>query len=99
MASAGRARTYDGVELARNRRRWLSSERFLPPLILGPSLIALFIFVYGFIGATIWVSLSNWASARINWTIRHPVGAMRAMRALPATCATTPEVPAQIRGR
>jgi glucose/mannose transport system permease protein len=74
MASASRATTYGGVELTRNRRRWLSSERWLPPLILGPSLIALFIFVYGFIGATIWVSLSNWGSAKINWSIRHPFG-------------------------
>jgi glucose/mannose transport system permease protein len=74
MASADRAKTYDGVTLARNRRGRLSSERLFPPLILGPSLIALFIFVYGFIGATIWVSLSNWGSAKINWSIRHPFG-------------------------
>ena len=74
MASADRAKTYDGVNMARNRRSRLSSERVFPPLILGPSLIALFIFVYGFIGATIWVSLSNWGSAKINWSIRHPLG-------------------------
>ncbi len=74
MAIASRAKTYDGVGLTRKGRRWLSSERLLPPLIIGPSLIALFIFVYGFIGATIWVSLSNWSSARITWSIRHPFG-------------------------
>jgi glucose/mannose transport system permease protein len=74
MASATRATSYGGVELERGRRSWLSSERWLPPLILGPSLIALFIFVYGFIGATIWVSLSNWGSAKIDWSFRHPLG-------------------------
>ena len=40
--------------------RSLIPEGWLVPLMLAPSLIALFIFVYGFIGMTIWVSMSNW---------------------------------------
>src|SRR5947199_283458 len=74
MATASQSTAYRGVELQRGRRAWLSSERLMPPLILGPSLIALFIFVYGFIGATIWVSLSNWGTAKITWSFRHPLG-------------------------
>lgn len=72
MASATQATTYGGVSVERRRRGWLGSERILPPLILGPTMIGILIFVYGFIGATIWVSLSNWGSAKINWSIRHP---------------------------
>ena len=37
--------------------RHFSIERWLPPLILLPSLIAIVIFVYGFIGSTVFVSL------------------------------------------
>ena len=74
MARAARATSYGVVGIERSRRSWLSSERLLPPLILGPSLVGLFIFVYGFIGATVWVSLSNWGTARIDWSIRHPFG-------------------------
>jgi glucose/mannose transport system permease protein len=74
MASATQATTYGGVEVERRRHGWLTSERLLPPLILGPTIIGIFIFVYGFIGATVWVSLSNWGTAKINWSIRHPFG-------------------------
>lgn len=74
MASAVQIATSEGVEVRRSSRKWLSSDRLLPPLILGPSLLAIFIFVYGFIGATIWVSLSDWGSAKVDWSIRHPFG-------------------------
>src|SRR3954449_1472046 len=60
------------TETAKRRKRW-SQERFLSPIMLTPSLIAIFIFVYGFIGATVWVSLSNWGSAKENWSIKHPL--------------------------
>lgn len=56
----------------RPRRRGLS-ERWLSPLILSPSLIAIFIFVYGFIGMTLWVSFSNWKSPKRNLSIIDPL--------------------------
>ena len=38
-------------------RRWL--DRWLPKLALVPSDVALLVFVYGFIGWTIWLSLTT----------------------------------------
>jgi len=49
------------------------SERWLSPLILSPSLIAIFIFVYGFIGMTLWVSFSNWESPKRDLSIIDPL--------------------------
>ena len=49
------------------------SERWLSPLILTPSLIAIFVFVYGFIGMTVWVSFSNWRSPERNLSIIDPL--------------------------
>ena len=54
------------------RRRGVS-ERWLSPLILAPSLIAIFIFVYGFIGMTVWVSFSNWQSPVRDLSIIDPL--------------------------
>jgi glucose/mannose transport system permease protein len=47
-------------------------EQWSAPLMLAPSLIVLFIFVYGFIGMTIWVSFSNWRSATRDLSLRSP---------------------------
>ncbi len=55
-----------------SRRRGIA-ERWLSPLILSPSLIAVFIFVYGFIGMTIWISVSNWDSPRRDLSIIEPL--------------------------
>src|SRR3954447_228022 len=52
-------------------RRGLS-ERWLSPALLSPSLIAIFIFVYGFIGYTFWVSISNWKTNRRDLSVAHP---------------------------
>jgi len=49
------------------------AERWLSPLILSPSLIAVFIFVYGFIGMTLWVSISNWRSPKRDLSIIEPL--------------------------
>src|SRR5260370_32370673 len=57
---------------ARSSRKKISSERFLPPLILVPSMAAIFTFVYIFILITIWVSLSRWGTLRIDWRLRDP---------------------------
>jgi glucose/mannose transport system permease protein len=42
-------------------------------LFLLPSIIAIFIFVYGFISVTFYISLSNWRSATPDWTVRTPL--------------------------
>ena len=44
------------------RRPALSRERVVPILMVAPSVLAIGIFVYGFIGWTGWVSVSNWDS-------------------------------------
>ncbi|MDQ3656423.1 MAG: sugar ABC transporter permease, partial [Chloroflexota bacterium] len=61
------------IESADDRKRRGISERWLSPLILSPSLIAIFIFVYGFIGMTIWVSFSNWRSPARDLSIIDPL--------------------------
>jgi glucose/mannose transport system permease protein len=48
-------------------------ERWLSPLLLSPSVIALLVFVYGFIGMTIWVSISNWRSAKMDLSLSDPI--------------------------
>jgi glucose/mannose transport system permease protein len=58
---------------AQKPRKKFSSERFLPPLILVPSMAAIFTFVYVFILITIWVSLSRWGTLRIDWRLRDPL--------------------------
>src|ERR1700693_2131561 len=58
---------------AHKSRKKFSSERFLPPLILVPSMAAIFAFVYIFILITIWVSLSRWGTLRIDWRLRDPL--------------------------
>lgn len=42
------------------RKRWLKGERLITLLLLLPSVIAVAVFVYGFIGWTGYVSMSNW---------------------------------------
>ncbi len=48
-------------------------DRLIGPLLLSPSVIALAIFVYGFIGMTVWISLSNWDTARMNLSLADPL--------------------------
>jgi glucose/mannose transport system permease protein len=65
-------------------RKRISGERILPPLILVPSMVAIFTFVYVFILLTVWVSLSRWGTLRIDWNLREPFGATYAqMFAMP----------------
>ncbi len=47
-------------------------DRLIGPLLLSPSVIALAIFVYGFIGMTVWISMSNWNTARMDLSIIKP---------------------------
>ena len=66
------ALTSSREEVPAGRRRGIP-ERWLSPLILSPSLIAVFIFVYGFIAMTIWVSISNWRSPERNLSLIDPL--------------------------
>lgn len=76
MATAGRVSSIDvrarGERAVRKSPRF-SRDRVISALVLSPSLIALFFFVYGFIGATVWVSLSNWRTLKIDLSPRNPL--------------------------
>ncbi|MBV8588175.1 MAG: sugar ABC transporter permease [Verrucomicrobia bacterium] len=56
----------------RPARRKISSDRVLPPLILLPSMAAVFTFVYVFILITFWVSCSRWGTLHVDWRLRDP---------------------------
>jgi glucose/mannose transport system permease protein len=47
-------------------------ESWLSPALLSPSLIAIFVFVYGFIGFTFFTSISNWKTNKRDLTISDP---------------------------
>ena len=55
--------------------RWRQlTQSALPPLIVTPAIVASIVFVYAFIGLTIWVSLSKWGSLRMDLDLREPFG-------------------------
>src|SRR6188474_778645 len=56
----------------RKQRRFRNSERWLSAGFLTPSILAVFIFVYGFIGFTFWVSISNWKTNKRDLTVSEP---------------------------
>ena len=55
------------------RRRSFNSDRVLARALLSPSVVAIFVFVYGFIGYTVWVSLSNWKTNRRDLSLKDPL--------------------------
>ena len=55
------------------RRRALNRDRVLARALLSPSVVAIFVFVYGFIGYTVWVSLSNWKTNRRDLSLKDPL--------------------------
>ena len=55
-------------------RWWQLTQSALPPLIVTPAIVASIVFVYAFIGLTIWVSLSKWGSLRMDLDLREPFG-------------------------
>lgn len=69
MASEAISPQLDQIEEARKTRM----DRLIGPLLLSPSIIALAIFVYGFIGMTVWISVSNWDSARMDLSLTDPL--------------------------
>ncbi len=60
-----------GSEARRGTRRRFG-DRWLSAALLSPSLIAIFIFVYGFIAFTFWVSISEWKTNRRDLTVTDP---------------------------
>jgi glucose/mannose transport system permease protein len=58
VAASGRAR----------RRRWLTRDRATALLMITPSVIAIAVFVYGFIGWTGYISLTKWIGIKADYT-------------------------------
>ena len=52
--------------MPRRRRRRFSSDHWGPILLLLPSALLILVFVYGFIGYTGWLSMSNWNDLVVN---------------------------------
>ncbi len=50
------------------RQRWLTRDRLIALLMITPSVIAIAIFVYGFIGWTGYVSMTDWNTIAPNYT-------------------------------
>ena len=73
MATQSLAETDAGSAVQKKRRRFHIPERFQAILILLPSLIALAIFVYVFIGMSFWISISNWRTLKMDLSIRSPI--------------------------
>jgi glucose/mannose transport system permease protein len=59
-------------EVASRRTRRFSSAHLLSPGLLVPTVVAIMVFVYGFIGYTIWVSISNWRTNKRDLTLTKP---------------------------
>ncbi|MEN9935746.1 MAG: hypothetical protein RLZZ387_2325 [Chloroflexota bacterium] len=53
---------------AARRARWLNRDRVTALLMIAPSVIAIAIFVYGFIGWTAFVSLTSWQGLKADFT-------------------------------
>jgi glucose/mannose transport system permease protein len=62
----------DTLVATKRKPKW-HIKNFDSFLVLLPSLIAIAVFVYGFIGITFYVSLSNWRTVRPDLTLRQPL--------------------------
>jgi glucose/mannose transport system permease protein len=51
-----------GVVARRKSKRWLTSDRLIALLLIAPSVMAIAVFVYGFIGFTAFASFTKWDS-------------------------------------
>lgn len=56
------------VPRAARKRRWLTRDRLTGILMVAPSVIAVAVFVYGFIGWTGFISLTNWNTLTPDYT-------------------------------
>jgi glucose/mannose transport system permease protein len=82
-STAGSTNTKSPDQVAEDRLAWKRekptgkrsfSGRLLSPIILSPAMTLIVIFVYVFIAITIWVSLSNWGTLKVDMSIRQPLG-------------------------
>jgi len=82
-STAGSTHTKTPDQVAKDRLAWTRekptrkrrfSGRLLSPIILSPAMTLIVIFVYVFIAITIWVSLSNWGTLKVDMSIRQPLG-------------------------
>src|SRR6201987_1817266 len=82
-STAGSTHTKPPDQVAKDRLAWTRekptrkrrfSGRLLSPIILSPSMTLIGIFGYVFIAITIWVSLSNWGTLKVDMSIRQPLG-------------------------
>src|SRR5260221_589016 len=62
----------DASMMIGRKRRW-HVKNFDSLLVLLPSMVAIGIFVYAFIGITFYVSLSNWRTVKPDLTLREPL--------------------------
>jgi glucose/mannose transport system permease protein len=60
------------VEARAAHRGMPHPERWLSPLILSPSLIAIGVFVYAFIAFSFYISISNWSTLAADLSVRQP---------------------------
>lgn len=56
------------TDIAHKRRSWLRGDMALAVLVLLPSIIAVAIFIYGFIGWTFYISTVDWKSVVVDYT-------------------------------
>src|SRR5919206_4584240 len=56
------------VSKSAQRRRWLTRDRLTAILMITPSVIAIAIFVYGFIAWTGYISLTKWSGIAPDYT-------------------------------
>jgi glucose/mannose transport system permease protein len=76
MATVSQATTTGEAASAPLRSAKFSWERVLSPALLAPSVVAVFIFVYVFIGYTFFVSLTKWQTAKQDLSIKDPLGSV-----------------------
>jgi glucose/mannose transport system permease protein len=74
MATTPQVTHLEAARAAPVRVSRFSLERVLAPALLAPSAVAIFLFVYLFIGYTVFISLSNWRTPTQDLSLKHPVG-------------------------
>src|SRR4051812_39821553 len=72
MSTNSVATDYVGPSVA-PRKNSIFGKNFDSFLVLLPSLVAIGIFVYGFIGTTFYVSVSNWRTLKTDLSLRQPL--------------------------
>ncbi|MEZ4669393.1 MAG: sugar ABC transporter permease [Anaerolineae bacterium] len=71
QSSIASSKAVSATDEVSRKKRWQGLPSFL---VLLPSLVALGIFVYGFISVSFFISLSNWRTLKPDLTLREPFG-------------------------